>query len=280
MCWSHIDANGDEIDYCYMPLYEGCLVDEKLRSLSGRAPMSNKNRQQEVDCAKANNLTSDIIWYTGVACDWVLMQLLLVLTSRSTDTQNKFGAGNANTYASLGEGSIKLAGTLNDKGLFYGKQDQSTCVKVFGIENFWGNMWKALAGWVNDHGTQKIKMTYGQSDGSTVDGYNLDGAGYITIANATPSGTFGGYISSVRFTEFGIVPYRASGSATTYFTDGFWFDNGLNDYTLVGGASAGGLSCGLFCLSMHFAHSFKYWGVGTTLSCKPLAQTQTGGENV
>ena len=35
-----------------------------------------------------------------------------------------------------------------------------------------------IGGWINYYGTQKIKLTYGQSDGSTVDGYTTDGNGY------------------------------------------------------------------------------------------------------
>ena len=37
--------------------------------------------------------------------------------------------------------------------------------------------WRRIAGWIDDKGIQKIKLTYGQSDGSTVDGYNTDGSG-------------------------------------------------------------------------------------------------------
>ena len=35
-CWSHIDNAGNEIDYCYMPIYAGSISNEKLRSLSGK----------------------------------------------------------------------------------------------------------------------------------------------------------------------------------------------------------------------------------------------------
>lgn len=33
VCWSHIDNNGNEIDYCYMPIYTGSVVSDKLRFL-------------------------------------------------------------------------------------------------------------------------------------------------------------------------------------------------------------------------------------------------------
>lgn len=270
--WSHIDNNGDEIDYCYMPAYDGSLVNNRLRSLSGRAPLTNKNRQNEVDYAKANNIDSNIIWYTGVVCDWLLVALLLTLISKSTDSQTKFGTGNVKTYVNTSNTGIKPSGTLNKKGLFCGKQDQSTCVKVFGMENHWGNVWKVVAGWVNDKGTQKVKMTYGRSDGSTVDGYNMDGSGYVTVPNATPSGASGGYISNLAMMKFGLIPYASLGSATTYYCDGFWFNNGQYNYAITGGYTNSSLFCGAFCVGLHNTWSAMTWSLGASLSCKPLAR--------
>lgn len=273
VCYSSLDMNGNEIDHFYMPMYDGSLVNNRLRSLSGRAPLTNKNRQNEVDYAKANNTDGNIIWYTGVVCDWLLVGLLLTLISKSTDSQTKFGTGNIKTYVNADNSNtgIKPSGTLNKKGLFYGKQDQSTCVKVFGMENLWGNIWKSMAGWINDKGTQKVKMTYGRSDGSTVDGYNMDGSGYVTIPNATPRGTSGGYISSVTIVQFGLIPYASSGSATTHYCDGFWFNNIQNNYAIVSGYTNSSLACGAFCVCLHYTWSAITWSVGASLSCKPLA---------
>lgn len=271
VCYSSLDMNGNEIDHFYMPMYNGSLVNNRLRSLSGRAPLANKNRQNEVDYAKANNIDSNIIWYTSVVCDWLLVGLLLILISKSTDSQTKFGTGNVKTYVNTSNTGIKSSGTLNKKGLFYGANDQSTCVKVFGMENLWGNIWKSMAGWINDKGTQKVKMTYGRSDGSTVDGYNMDGSGYVTIPNATPRGTSGGYISSVTMVQFGLIPYNSSGSATTHYCDGFWFDNTQNTYVLVGGDSKYSLFSGAFCATFTNVRSIMHNDVGASLSCKPLA---------
>lgn len=67
-------------------------------------------------------------------------------------------------------------------------------------------MWRRIAGYINDRGIQKIKLTYGQEDGSTVDGYNFDGNGYIALHHATPTGTNGGYLSKMQFNENGLIP--------------------------------------------------------------------------
>lgn len=270
-CWSHIDNNGNEIDYCYMPIYTGSVVDSKLRSLSGKAPINSQSGTSEITYAKANNLTSDTIWYTEVFSDRMLINLLLLLIGKSTSTQTVFG--NGHYTGGNGVGSNIASGTMNTKGLFYGTNGTWTGVKVFGMEHWWGKQWRRVAGWINYNGTQKIKMTYGQSDGSTVDGYNTDGSGYIVIGNSTPIGTSGGYISKVLFNENGLIPTTANGSQTTYYCDGLWFNNSQIDYALVGGSSNAGFFVGAFCSSLTDSVSVCRWDFTAAISCKPLATT-------
>lgn len=271
VCWSHIDNNDNEIDYCYMPIYNGSNVSNKLRSLSGKTPINNQTGTTEITLAKANNLTSDVIWYTEVFSDRMLINLLLFLIGKSTDTQTVFGNGHYTGGVSSAS-SLLTTGTLNNKGLFYGTNGTGKAVKVFGMEHWWGNQWRRIAGWINDKGNQKIKMTYGQSDGSTVDGYNTDGSGYISIV-CTPSGTSGGYISKMTVTKNSLIPTIASGSATTYYTDGLWFNNSQVDYVIVGGSSTAGLLVGALYSDLTYAVSRANWSIGAAVSCKPLATT-------
>lgn len=276
-CWSHIDNNGNEIDYCYMPIYTGSLVSGKLRSISGLAPMTNQTRQTEIDYAKANNTGADIIWYTEVYSDRKLIELLVLLIGKSTNSQSVFGAGNNSSYehgsnTGIKNTGIKNSGIMDAKGLFWGSNDNVSGVKVFGMEHLWGNICRAVAGWINDNGTQKVKMTYGQSDGSAVDGYNLDGTGYISVANSTSSGT-SGYISKMLFTENGLLPVAANGSATTYYCDGVWFNNSGVNYSLVGGHSDNSTIAGIFNPILDCVDSALNWGFVASLSCKPLAKT-------
>ena len=272
-CWSHIDNNGNEIDYCYMPIYNGSNVNSVLRSISGKAPMTSQTATTEIAYAKSNNTGSDIIWYTELFNDRMLINLLLLLIGKSTDTQTIFGTGNNNSYVSASNTGVKNTGTMNTKGLFWGNQDNVSGVKVFGIEHWYGNIWRRIGGWINDKGTQKIKMTYGQSDGSTADGYNETGSGYISIGGATPIGTSGGYISKMQITDNGLIPTIASGSATTYYCDGLWFNNSQVDYALVGGSSSNASLVGALYSYLDSATSAATWGIGAALSCKPLATT-------
>ena len=278
-CWSNIDENGNEIDHFYCAAYDGSLHNDKMRSLSGVAPMASKNRQQELDYAHANNPDDVHIYETLTFADYQLFTLLCILISGTTDSQAAFGTGNNNSYLNESNNGVKNTGTLDNKGMFWGSQDNKSCVKVFGIENPWGNIFKACAGWVCDNGTQKIKMTYGQFDGSTVDGYNITGDGYITITDSTPEGTNGGYISSAKFTEYGIIPKQARGSSTTKYCDGIWFNNTQNTYIMVGGCSNNGASVGVFFVTFYNTFLAVNNKNGVSLSCKPLAVVQTGGES-
>lgn len=270
-CWSHLNANGNEIPYCYMSIYNGSLVSNRLRSLSGQAPMASKTVQQEVTYAKANNLSNSNIWYTEVFSDRILINLLLLLIGKSTDMQTVFGYGNSDTYVSQSNNGFIATGSMNNKGLFWGESTGKSGVKVFGIEHWWGNVQRRLAGLINANGVQKVKMTYGQSDGSTVDGYNFDGTGYIVIPNATPSGTHGGYISKMIFDSHGLLPKVASGSATTYYCDALFFNNNQNNYAFAGGTTGGKLSNGAVYFGLDRMASEANWSIGASLSCKPLA---------
>ena len=272
-CWSHIDNNGNEIDYCYMPIYNGSNVNSVLRSISGKAPMVSQIATTEITYAKANNTGSDIIWYTELFNDRMLINLLLLLIGKSTDTQTVFGMGNNNSYVSNYNTGVKNTGTMDTKGLFWGNQDNVSGVKVFGIEHWYGNIWRRIGGWINDKGTQKIKMTYGQSDGSTSNGYNETGSGYISIGGATPSGTSSGYISKMIIADNGLIPTIVSGSDTTYYCDGLWFNNSRVDYASVGGCSSGASLVGALSSSLEAASSDAAWAIGAAISCKPLATT-------
>jgi hypothetical protein len=68
------------------------------------------------------------------------------------------------------------------KGLFWGNTKADVDgVKVFGIENFWGNIWRRTCGYINASGRQLVKLTWGKEDGSNVEGYNTSGANYIDL---------------------------------------------------------------------------------------------------
>lgn len=265
-CWSNYDRLNNQIDHFYTPIYFGSTNSSsgnKLRSLSGVSNKVSTTADQEISSAKANG--DD--WYIEVLADRLLIQDLLVMMGKSTDGQTVFGSGRSASNNS----SAVNTGTMNTRGMFWGSNNGTDGVKVFGMEHFWGNLWRRTAGWINDKGTQKVKLTRGTHDGSTATDYNTTGSGYKTISGATPTGTSGGYIKTMKTEGFGRLPVDASGSSSTFEADGLWFASSNVYYAFVGGSWRNDLPCGPFSANLYRAASSSNSSRGAALSCKPLA---------
>ena len=160
---------------------------------------------------------------------------------------------------------------MNTRGMFWGSNNGTDGVKVFGMEHLWGYLWRRTAGWMLVNGTQKVKLTRGTHDGSTATDYNTDGSGYKTVAGATPTGSSGGYIKAMKTEAFGRLPVDASGSSSTFEADVLYFNNSGSYYAFVGGYWDFDLRCGPFFAVLYAAASHSHSGLGAALSCKPLA---------
>lgn len=261
------DVNGNQTKHFYTAKYFGSSDGARMRSLSGMSNYVNNTAQVEVNLARANNTNGNICYDTLTVAQWILINNLLILMAGNTNTQATYGYGRC---ASSNSSAI-APGTMDGKGMFWGTNDQTSGVKVFGMENWWGNIWRRIRGYINANGTIKIKFTLSNFDGSTTTDYNFDGSNYITISGATPSGTNGGYTNKVKFIQYGFIPVTASGSDSTHLCDGLWFDNGQNNYAFVGGDWYGGLRVGAFCVALDAAASRTGANFGSSLSCTPLA---------
>ena len=267
--WSFINNQGVEVDHFYTPIYNGSVVDSVMRSMSGLAVTQSLagGATGEINAAKGNNKDNNVCWYIEVLADRILITFLLYLIGKSTDLQTVFGRGlDSGSQTALNN---YRTGALNASGMFFGYNDGSHGVKVFGMEGWWGGQWRRTAGFVKVNAAEKIKLTYGQQDGSTVDGYNTDGSGYIDIG-VTPGGSSGGYISEMAFNEYGGFPKTMSGSATTHYCDACWFNNSAITYALFGGGSDVGLFCGA-AVHLDYSSGLVYWDFGAAVSYKPLA---------
>ena len=250
--YSFIGVDGNLKEHFYTPIYNGCVVSSKLRSISGQSIMNNVAGGTEISYATANGTG----YYIETFADRILINLLLMLIGKSTNTQATFGNGH---YTGGSQASHLLkSGTMNDKGLFYGTNGTGVGVKVFGMENYWGNQWRRTAGLLNVSGTQKYKLTAP---------YNDSGSDYNTVSGGTPDGTSGGYVNKMIYTSDGaMITKTASGSDSTFYADGMWFNNSQTDYALFGGSCSAGLRCGAFACHLYSALSLALWCIGAALS--------------
>ena len=262
--WSFINNQGKLVKHFYTPIYNGSYISSKMRSLSGQACGANQDATTEINFAKANNQTADVLWYTEVYADITLINMLLMLIGRNMDTQAVFGEG------ITGASSAVATGTLNTKGMFYGKAtatSRTTAVKVFGMENWWGNIWRRYAGHVtNRNGKDCYKLTWGKEDGTAVVGYNTNGNGYKVTNNSAPGSQ---YVTQTEYaTDCSMCAKAGGGSATTYYCDYHWHLS--NCYALRGGCWNDGSNCGAFFVRLSRSASYSSSDFGCALSCKPL----------
>lgn len=272
-CWSFYDANDKQIDHFYTPIYEGSAINGVLRSISGQTPMNANVGATEISYAKANNTAGNnkgVEWYINVFADRLLINFLLVLISKSFDSQGKFGNGNYTGGSSAS--SLLTTGLGNAKGMFYGTTANGV-VKVFGMENFWADRWERTAGLILSSGVMKYKLTYGTADGSTQQGYQENDSaptGYLTGNTIATNLSNSKIVKQIAKSDGSLLPSVFAGSETTYYCDNIWSSTGVR-YSLFGGCCAHGLACGAFALALNAALSYSGWYFGASLSCKPLA---------
>lgn len=258
-CWAHINNDGEVIPYTYLAAYLSVDTSNGHRSISGRnSNISGQPLSYFTGKANANNTNENNIWSVCTLSDRVLINLLLMLISRSTASQTVFGYGELT-------GDEQTTGKLNSKGLFYSASSSSS-VKVFGIEHYWHQYMESTVGLLRDSGTGniKLKMTYGQTDGSTVDGYSdSSNTGYIKPNNnSLPESS--GFITKMAFTEFGFMyPINVTnGSATTYYGD-FYNHGGDSGELLMFSTNIGSTHSGMFAMTRYEQTQVSH------LSCKP-----------
>ena len=284
-CYSFINNQGDLVDHFYTPIYDGSLDDAgRLRSMSGAAaPLNGFNAQKEINAALLNNTGNDTLWYTENVADSLLINILLVLITKSLDSQGKVGIGNA-YGGSEANNSFIAPGSMNDKGMFWGKNVSGASttanhfgVKAFGMENWWGNTWRRMAGMMIDKtAAVYYKLTWGKQDGSDIEGYPVSSPTGMIEAGLLPENLrtlANGFASKMCVVNKAfLVPTEASGASTKYYCDQIASNPYGNIYALRGGSSGSGGSAGAFALGLNLSAASTFWTLGASVSCKPLAR--------
>ena len=104
-----------ENDVVYLPMFEGSLINGKMRSLADKAPADNTSGTQEIDYCKANGAG----WQLDDWSNTAMVEDLLMLLGKTTDVQKKYGRGNDSSR------SLLTTGTLKSKGEFWGANHQT-----------------------------------------------------------------------------------------------------------------------------------------------------------
>ena len=264
-CYTHIKSDGTYNEFIYRSIYDGCNLNSKIRSLSGQAICKNVAGDTQISYAKANGDNWGIDEYNLRR----LINYLLILIGKSLDTQTTFGTGRYSGGSQQSNNQLNT-GTLDKKGMFYG-DDSNGAVKVFHIENWWGNIWKITNGVIQSAGKLLYKMCKSTQDGSTASDYNTTGSGYIESGVVATGTITEQYIKKMNLVPgLGLVPTNtAGGSSSTYFCDGWWSNSSVVGFARFGGNPIDGLLVGAFAFVVHNAVSYSTWHYGVSLSYNP-----------
>lgn len=231
-CWCNYDIDDNIIDHFYTAIYNTSIVNGVARSLSQRNPANRATHTLD------NILANGDDWYIEELADRLLINDLLIMMCKSTDLQAHFGDGLASGSSSVSYTSVQPTGTLDQCGMFYGYNNLygiDPCLgalKVFGMEHWWGNLNRLIAGLIyqydyanNNDITRKyykVKLTRGLHDGSSVKGYRADGDGYIDLGVGCTVGSNSSTrtVIEMHYQPWGGLPCNANGTNTTqYFCD-------------------------------------------------------------
>ena len=226
-CYAHINDNGQEVDYIYLPMFEGTLdSSNRIRSIADKRPAVSLSGSNEIQYCKNNGSR----WYTDDFINTKLVENIIFLLVKSCNSQITLGRGFVD-----GNSSPCTTGTLINKGMFWGSSNGKVAVKFLYLENYYGSRWDRIAGLINNNGTYYIKPTRP---------YNDDGSctNYINTGISVPGN---GWQKNHKMTEYGLVPIGMGGSDSTYIPDFFWSNNSQIDYCSRGGYWVDISYCGL-----------------------------------
>ena len=246
---AHLKNNGEtSVDHVYHSLFECAMIDGVLRSIAGKKPSGDMGMEEQIAAAEANGEN----WNISDFSTEKLLDDILILLGKSTDTQEVYGNGNSD-YAHSEE-NIALTGTFMGSGPFDGISLGP--VKTLWIENLWGNIGNRVNGCATDeNGTVYVK---GYPPYNDVD---EDWASLVSVDNLD------GYQSGHIMTKFGLIPIADEGSNSTYIPDRII--GGKSAQAVLGGNCVSGLrNAGAFCMDISLPKNRKHWTIGTFLTYK------------
>ena len=147
-------------DVFYLGAYKGYVTSSKLRSLSGKTPTVNTTIGDFRTQAQSNGSGYDQSAFNQL----IFRQCMYLLKYKNLDSQTAVGYGYAN-----GNSSSASTGGTNTKGMDYGETTGKLQMKLFGLEDFWGNVYEFIDGIFSDSSRNILTATENFND--TGNGY-------------------------------------------------------------------------------------------------------------
>lgn len=245
-------SRGDvSTDVFYLGAYKGYVSGDKLYSTSGQSPTTN----QTIGTFRTQAHNRGSGYEQSGFYQVLFRQCMYVLKYKNLNSQAVIGQG-------FTGGSAKHnTGVTNTKGMDYGSTTSSTePVKLFGIEDFYGNVYE----WVDGLATDSSRNIFTNTTNFQDDG---KGTGYMSNSSGLSSNIIGYMSKPQGTTEKGFILKEANGSATTYFSD----NNSLyvSCAAACGGHWYSGSADGVFQLGVNYSASASYSVISARLMYLP-----------
>lgn len=249
------DGLQKERDYMYYGAYEGWVDSEnRLRSISDKIPTTNKAMFNYRSYARNNGNT-----YSAVSiAKRMYISYLTMLVTKSLDIKTTIGLG-VSELDYTGDNRAIKSGTMDTKGLFYGNNTGLNGIKVFGIENFIGNLAELTEGLSKIKTGLYCKKAYP---------YNDTASGYTLIGNYPPEGS--GWVKSVVISNGLLAPSEYDASSNNYFASYVYMpeDDTLKYTCALGGSYYMNQSCGHLCMDFRYESETTSQATGSRIvSC-------------
>lgn len=195
---------GNACDGFYLGAYKGYGSSNKLYSVSGQTPTTSQTIGTFRTWAQARGTGYE----QSAFYQLTYRQAMYLIKYLGQNGQNAVGRGFVDGNSAI----YGAAGYTNFRGMDWGESTGKYPMKLFGLEDFWGNIYEFIDGlWSN-----ASRQLYA-ADGN----YNDTGSNYTSLGTATFSSNISGYMKDVNGTSHaGFTPSSQSyGSATTYFCD-------------------------------------------------------------
>jgi hypothetical protein len=196
-------------DTFYLGAYKGYVSSSKLYSVSGQTPTASQTIGTFRTQAQARGTGYEQSGFFQLTYRQVMYLLKYKGANAQTAIGRGFVDGNSAVYGNVGY--------TNDKGMDWGESTGKLPMCLFGLEDFYGNIYEFIDG-IYSNSNRQIYV----ADGN----FNDTGSGYTSAGTATFSSNVNGYMITPNGTNLaGFTPASQTyGSATTYFCDGAYVD--------------------------------------------------------
>lgn len=232
----------------YLGAYKGWKDgSNKLRSLKDKKPTNNQAMGTLRGYAQANGSGYE----QSAFFQLTFRQVMYLLKYKNLDSQTTIGQGYVKSTNSFpintgGSEAYGMDSEIIKKSNPSYMTDQEHHVKLFGLEDFWGNIYEWIDGLITDSSGNILTGT---------DTFNDKGSGYDDNGGTKSSSKIVGYMSSPNgTTELGFTIKESSGSETTYFSDYAILQSDAVAY--FGGVGTDKTSAGVFHLYIDYPASY------------------------